>query len=103
MISIQAARRRAAQPALEPPADHTPARLLAMLLHDRSAGLTIAAMRERGIEAPAQAIYTLQLAGYEIDRVALQRPDGHTLVGYRLGSRLPASEGTAQEMRDDAP
>jgi hypothetical protein len=102
MISIQAARRRARQPALEPPLDHTPARLLAML-HDRSGGLTIAAMRERGIEAPAQAIYTLQLAGYEIDRVALQRVDGHTLVGYRLGSRLPASDGTAQEIRDDAP
>jgi hypothetical protein len=44
------------------------ARLLALLRHDRG-GATAAAMRERGIEAPAQAIYTLQLAGYVIDRV----------------------------------
>lgn len=97
-----AARKRAAQPLLEPPADHAAARLLA-LLHNGNGGLTIAAMRERGIEAPAQAIYALQLAGYEIARVPIWRPDGHRLIGYRLGSRRsPLYEGATREVGPDA-
>jgi len=92
MISIQAARRRARQPALEPPLDHTTARLLAML-HDRSGALTIATMRERGIQAPAQRIYTLQLAGYEIERCYIGSSAGRRTPAYRLCiSSLPLPE-----------
>ncbi len=102
-MSIQVARKRPAESAPEPPADHAAARLLALLLHDGNGGVTIAAMRERGIEAPAQAIYALQLVGYEVDRVALQHPGGQPVVGYRLRAPLsPASEQTAEELGDDA-
>jgi hypothetical protein len=31
---------------------------------------SVAALRERGVKAPAQAVYTLQLAGYATDRVS---------------------------------
>jgi hypothetical protein len=45
--------------------------------------MTTADMRERGIETPAQMIYGLQLAGYDIERVPIHRnPRGP--VGYRL-------------------
>lgn len=46
------------------------ARLLALLRQERPRGVTVEMMRQRGIEAPAQAIYTLQLAGYTIDRLS---------------------------------
>jgi hypothetical protein len=59
------------------------ARLLALLRQDRRGGVTVAAMRERGIEAPAQAIYTLQLAGYTIDRVPAA-VNGRRSSAYRL-------------------
>jgi hypothetical protein len=103
LLSVHAARNRPAQPALEPPADPAAARLVALLLHNGSGGLTIAAMQERGIEVPAQAIYALRLAGYEIERAPIWPPDGHKLVGYRLRARLsPLSEETAHEVGDDA-
>lgn len=45
--------------------------------------LTIEELREHGVSPPAQAIYELQLAGYEIDRV-VQQEAGHQRAGYRL-------------------
>jgi hypothetical protein len=41
---------------------------------------TIAAQRESGIEARAQAVYELQLAGYEVER-ACSHPTGRTTFG----------------------
>ena len=47
--------------------------------------MTIAAMRERGIERPAQVIYALQVAGYGIDHAPVPaNPCGP--LGYRLPS-----------------
>ncbi len=70
------------------------ARLLALLREEPQSGVTIEAMREQGIDAPAQAIYTLQLAGYTIDRVsgAANRP--RTPV-YRLRGRQADLNGRA--------
>jgi hypothetical protein len=52
-------------------------------------------------EAPGQAIYTLQLRGYQIERVPVQRPNGRNATGYRL--RLPASRPSDPgEVREDA-
>lgn len=79
--------------------DRDVARLLALLGEDRGGPLTIPAMRERGIERPAQAIYTLQLAGYQIDRVPARRGNGGHTSGYRLS---PPSGGLPEEHRDDA-
>ena len=64
--------------------DRELARALALLQGDRAGPVTIAALRERGVKAPAQAVYELQLAGYEIDRVPCRCSDGHTTQGYRL-------------------
>src|SRR5665213_1433623 len=50
-----------------------------------SAGLDrSAALRERGVKAPAQAMYDLQLAGYTIDRVGCTDRGGRRTFGYRL-------------------
>ena len=78
--------------------DRDAARLLALLGEDRGEPLTIAAIRERGIERPAQAIYTLQLAGFQIDRVPARPATGHHTSGYRLS---PLSGGFPEEQRDD--
>ena len=64
--------------------DRELARALALMQGDRAGPVTIAALRERGVKAPAQAVYELQLAGYEIDRVPCRCSDGHTTQGYRL-------------------
>jgi hypothetical protein len=75
-------------------------RQLALLEDDCAEAVTISELRERAIEAPAQAIYTLQLTGYEIDRVPIQRPKGRNTTGYRL--RLQASQSSDQrEVIDD--
>jgi len=60
------------------------ARLLALLESDEDGGLTIAAMREHGIQDPGQAVYALQLAGHQIDRVNREDSDRHTGLAYRL-------------------
>ncbi len=52
--------------------------------------LTIDELRREGVAAPAQAIYELQLAGFEIDRVLVHLDGGHQGIGYRL--RMPADE-----------
>ncbi len=102
MMSIQVPRRRSAQPVLRPPADHEAARLLALLLRDGDAGLTVFEIQERGIEAPAQALYALQLAGYEIERTPLLCHDGHSVVRYRVRVPLVAiSRRTESKVGDD--
>lgn len=102
MMTLQVARRRSAQPALRPPADHAAARLLALLLRDGDAGLTIAQIHERGIEAPAQALYALQLAGYEIERTPLLCHDGYSVVRYRVRVSLaPPSKPTGYKVEHD--
>ena len=55
-----------------------------MLLGDSD--MTIA-LRERGIRAPAQCLYDLQLAGYPIERVQLKHDCGRGSVQYRLSPR----------------
>jgi hypothetical protein len=68
------------------------ARLLAVL-EAGAEGMTIAALRERGIHAPGQAVYALQLAGYQIERVYCRDSDGHSRLGYRLcASTAPAPD-----------
>lgn len=61
-------------------------RVLALLEGDHTSAITVAALRERGVKAPAQAVYTLQLAGYAIDRVSCTDPGGHKTLGYRLAT-----------------
>jgi hypothetical protein len=64
------------------------ARTLALLEADHAAGMTIDSLREHGLRAPAQFPYDLQLAGYEIDRVASHNPDGSRTQRYQLLHRL---------------
>jgi hypothetical protein len=59
-------------------------RLLALLSADPAAALTVGALLERGVLAPAQTVYGLQLAGYQIDRVPHRTPDGTQATGYRI-------------------
>jgi hypothetical protein len=66
------------------PAGDEVARLLRLLRADTTGALTIAAMHEDGIRAPAQAIYALQLAGYDIDRVYDEHTEGLRTPAYRL-------------------
>jgi hypothetical protein len=69
------------------------ARLLALLERDESGGLTVAALREHGIRAPGQAVYALQLAGHQIDRVSCEGSDGQMRLGYRLHASSAAVPG----------
>lgn len=69
------------------------ARLLALLERDEAGGLTVAALREHGIRAPGQAVYALQLAGHQIDRVTWEGSDGHMRLGYRLRASSAAAPG----------
>ena len=62
--------------------DRDVARLLELLEGDQAGALTIAALRERGVKAPAQAVYTLQLAGYGIDRVGCEDSNGRRTLGH---------------------
>jgi hypothetical protein len=78
--------------------------VLALLEGDQTGSVTLAALRERGVNAPAQAVYTLQLAGYAIDRVSCTDRGGHRTLGYRLrDSPAPAahpSAGSREVARD---
>jgi hypothetical protein len=74
------------------------AHVLALLEGNRAGSLTIATLRERGVKAPAQAVYDLQLAGYAIDRVSHTGPGGQRSFGYRLNVS-PAGE-TFTGLRD---
>jgi hypothetical protein len=84
----------------EPAADEG-ARLLRLLRANDTAALTIAAMHEDGIRAPAQAIYALQLAGYDIDRVYDEHTDGLRTPAYRL--RSTAKEADAEPLSEFTP
>ena len=84
--------------------DRDLARLLALLEANTTGGVTIAALREAGIDAPAQAVYELQLAGYEVERVCCAHSNGQATFGYRL--RGPVADSREQphglkEVRDD--
>jgi hypothetical protein len=85
-MSTWGTRSRGDRVALESAWGRDAARLLAALKRGGASGVSVAEMRERGIEAPAQAIYTLQLAGYGIDRTPTPTDGGAPV--YRL-SRGP--------------
>ncbi len=93
-MTIEALRRRARQPEPDSSWDRDAARLLALLEDNPDDALTIADMRELGIPTPAQVIYALQLAGYDIDRAAVHgNPPGRP--GYRLRTVTPPIDGQA--------
>jgi hypothetical protein len=104
-MTIQVQRTRTRQPEPESSWDRDVARLLALLQDNLHDAVTIATMLEHGIETPAQVIYALQLAGYDIARTpAPGHPRGPS--GYRLTSGIPhvhgwadASEGRAADER----
>ena len=70
---------------------------MALLERDEPGGLTIAAMREHGIQAPGQAVYALQLAGHKIDRVTCEDSDGHTGLGYRVRASSAAAPSRSND------
>jgi hypothetical protein len=76
MIGIRAIRATSEPDSPPRPVDRDVARLLALLEDQCAEAVTITELRERGIAAPAQAIYTLQLTGYEVDRVPIHEPCG---------------------------
>jgi hypothetical protein len=75
-------------------------RLLRLLETDQDGGLTIAALRERGIETPAMSVYELQLAGYEIERVPCEHRNGRTTLAYRL--RCPGADADQSVLKEVA-
>lgn len=78
--------------------DRDTARILALLDDSPDDAVTISDMRERGIHAPAQVIYALQLAGYDIERGPVSgNPSGP--LGYRLRSGRPPIDGRATAPR----
>ena len=83
-MSVQAVQPTAERARSPGSRDGDRARVLRLLEDDQTGALTIAALRERGVEAPALIVYELQLAGYEIERVHVRQPDGHVSLGYRL-------------------
>jgi len=83
-MSVHAVQPRAERARPPSARDRDLTRVLALLEANRTRGLTIAALRERGIKTPAISVYELQLAGYEIERVPCERPDGRTTLGHRL-------------------
>ena len=83
-MSIQAVQPGAEHPRRHGAGDRDQSRVLRLLEANQHGGLTVAVLRERGIEAPAVTVYELQLVGYEIDRVPCRCEDGHTTQGYRL-------------------
>jgi hypothetical protein len=82
------------------PAGDEVARLLRLLRADTTGALTIAAMHEDGIGAPAQAIYALQLAGYDIDRV-YDYTEGLRTPAYRL--RRATKDADAEPLSEVTP
>ncbi len=59
---------------------------------------TVDELRREGVAAPAQGIYELQLAGYEIDRVAVGQATGRPASGYRLRTPVPADARDRDEL-----
>ena len=95
-MSVHAVQPRAERARWPGAGDRDLTRVLGLLEANRGAGLTIAALRERGVETPAMSVYELQLAGYEVERVLCERPDGRATLGYRLGAApMPAIDQSA--------
>ena len=65
-MTFRARRTKTHWPKPESAWDRDTARLLARLEDNLVDAMTIAAIRERGIDTPAQVINALQLAGYDI-------------------------------------
>jgi hypothetical protein len=65
-------------------AERERARALALLQANQTGTISIGDLRDIGVRAPGQAVYDLQLAGYQIDRVSHITADGLPTVGYRL-------------------
>jgi hypothetical protein len=85
--------------------DDEQARVLALLGDDRARPVTIGELRERGVKTPGQAIYALQLAGHQIDRVPFQHANGRRTIGYRLHAPpAPVAGGSVRspKVSDDA-
>ncbi|MGZ4287925.1 MAG: hypothetical protein ACXVW5_27465 [Solirubrobacteraceae bacterium] len=80
--------------------DRDLARVLALLEDDQAGGLTIADFGERGVQAPAQAVYMLQLAGYDIDRVHREHPHRHRTPAYRLRALGGARARTIRSLEE---
>jgi hypothetical protein len=78
-------------------------RVLKLLGADDSGGLTMAVLRENGVQAPTRAIYELQLAGCDIDLVACESTGGRKTLGYRLNATPPVRDRSVMsEERGDA-
>jgi hypothetical protein len=92
-MSIRAFRAGKRNGAASAPGNRDSHRVLALL---RERELTASALREQGIQAPAQAIYALQLAGYTIDSVATHHRRGDRSRRYRL-------RGSAEETQAGRP
>jgi hypothetical protein len=92
-MSIRAFRAGKRTGAGSAPGDRDAQRVLALL---RERELTACTLREQGIQAPAQAIYALQLAGYTIDGPRRHRPNGGRSRRYRL-------RGSAEETQAGRP
>jgi hypothetical protein len=82
--------------------DRDQSRVLRLLEANQHQGLTVAVLRERGIEAPAVTVYELQLAGCEIDRVPCRCSDGHTTLGYRLRTASAPADRSARVKEADS-
>ena len=93
-MTLQARQARTRQREPENSWDRDATRLLALLEANSGDALTIADMRERGIAAPGQVIYALQLAGYDIDRAPIHG-NSRGPLGYRLRSGIPHVDGQA--------
>ncbi len=65
------------------------ARLLALLKAHHRGGLSIAELHDRGISAPAHAIYMLQLAGYEVGPAPVGLDGGRSNSAFRLHADRP--------------
>ena len=74
-MSIRAVQSRADPSQPLSAGDRDLSRVLSLMGGGQNGALTIAALRERGIEAPALTVYELQLAGYEIERSTRIRMD----------------------------
>ncbi|HUO75156.1 MAG TPA: helix-turn-helix domain-containing protein [Solirubrobacteraceae bacterium] len=91
---------------MDPPTNPSPGtgdrdhdRLLALLREDDPGALTVPALRDIGIVAPAQAVYELQLAGHAIDRIRVRNSDGRVSCSDRLhtaAARLPPSHSAGE-------
>ena len=100
-MSIHAVQPRVEQARPLGAGDRDVMRLLGLLETNQGGALTIAALRERGIETPAMSVYELQLAGYEIERVHCERPDGYTTLGYRLRAAPGSDQPMVMEVDSD--